>query len=184
TAFLVFLAVIELCTAGGGGGGGDKKVIIHVPFKVKTVHHTHTVVKHVDHGGGDKEFYKVIGYSGGIDDGHEVEAHGGGGGGGGGGHDWGSFGGGFGGGHAESLESSSGQETGDIGSHTSGGGIEASAGYSEGFEGGHGGLEQAASAGGGDMGGGDYGGGYAVAQGEEFGSQGDEGYGGEQGGYQ
>lgn len=53
-------------------------------------------MKHVDHGGDDHESYKVIGYSGGIDDG-EVVAHDGG----GHGHGWegGSFGGGFGGGH-------------------------------------------------------------------------------------
>lgn len=83
-------------------------MIIHVPYKVKHIHHTHTVYKHVGGhggGGGDHEFYKVIGYSGGIDDG-EVVSHGHGGGGGGGGHGgWeGGFGGGFGGGHA-SVES-------------------------------------------------------------------------------
>lgn len=64
-----------------------KKVIIHVPFKVKHIHHTHTVVKHVGHqGGGGGDEYKVIGFSGGIDDG-EIVSHGheGGGGGGGGG---------------------------------------------------------------------------------------------------
>lgn len=77
-------------------------MIIHVPFKVKHIHHTRTVVKHVGHEGGDEqEGYKVIGYSGGIDDGEVVAHHGGG----GGGHGWdggfggGSFGGGIGGGH-------------------------------------------------------------------------------------
>lgn len=77
-----------------------KKVIIHVPFKIKHIHHTRTVVKHVDDHGGDEEGYKVIGYSGGIDDGEVVVEHGHGGGH-GGGH--GSFGGDHGGieiGHA------------------------------------------------------------------------------------
>lgn len=75
-------------------------MIIHVPFKVKHIHHTHTVVKHVGGGGGgDEESYKVIGYSGGIDDG-EVVSHGSGGGGFGHGGGWdGGFGGGIGGGH-------------------------------------------------------------------------------------
>uniref|UniRef100_A0A6P7GG68 Glycine-rich cell wall structural protein 1.0-like n=1 Tax=Diabrotica virgifera virgifera TaxID=50390 RepID=A0A6P7GG68_DIAVI len=103
-SFLV-LTLLGLCLAGGHGGGEHKRVIIHVPFKVKHIHHTHTVVKHVGHeggGGGGGEEYKVIGYSGGIDDG-EVVAHGGGGGGdfGGHGHGWeGGIGGGsIGGGH-------------------------------------------------------------------------------------
>lgn len=66
---------------------------------MKHIHHTKTIVKHVDHGGDDHEGYKVIGYSGGIDDG-EVVSHGGHGGHGGGGHGWeGGFGGGFGGDH-------------------------------------------------------------------------------------
>ncbi|XP_017079704.1 H/ACA ribonucleoprotein complex subunit 1 [Drosophila eugracilis] len=74
---------------------GHRRLIIHVPVKVKTHHHTHTVYKvlHGSHGGGGggvkQTVYKVLGFSthgGGI-------AKGGGGSGGGGGH------GGGGGGH-------------------------------------------------------------------------------------
>lgn len=80
-----------------------KKIVIHVPYKVHHVHHTHTIYKHVHgHGGGgdhghessshgrtshshghghdddDHEYYKVIGYSGDIDSGmsHGDEGHG------------------------------------------------------------------------------------------------------------
>lgn len=72
-----------------------KKVIIHVPYKIKHIHHTHTVYKHVhDHGHGDHDYYKVIGYSGGIDHGSIKVQHGHEGGHGGG------FSGGYGGGHS------------------------------------------------------------------------------------
>ena len=61
-------------------------MIIHVPYKVHTIHHT--IMKHIHHqdkGGDDK--YEVIGYTVGkpIDLGHHF-GDGGGGGGGGGGH--------------------------------------------------------------------------------------------------
>lgn len=58
-------------------------------------------MKHVGHGGDDHGGYKVIGYSGGIDDGEVVSSHGG-----GGGHSgWeGGFGGGYGGGHGGGIE--------------------------------------------------------------------------------
>ncbi|XP_066582122.1 uncharacterized protein [Prorops nasuta] len=36
-------------------------VIIHVPYKVKTIKHTHTIVKHIHHGKDDK--YEVLGYT-------------------------------------------------------------------------------------------------------------------------
>lgn len=49
-----------------------------MPYKVKTIHHTHTVYKHVGGGGGDEGGSKVIGYSGDGDvslgHGHEVHA--------------------------------------------------------------------------------------------------------------
>ncbi|XP_050298321.1 uncharacterized protein LOC126737452 [Anthonomus grandis grandis] len=80
-ASVLVLALFGYCSA-GGHGGGHKKVIIHVPYKVKTIHHTHTVYKHV--GGGEKEEGdKVIGYSGDGDVslGHGYESHGGDGGG-------------------------------------------------------------------------------------------------------
>ncbi|XP_070070590.1 uncharacterized protein [Drosophila takahashii] len=70
---------------------GHRRLIIHVPVKVKTHHHTHTVYKvlHGSHGGGGggvkQTVYKVLGFS----------THGGGiakgGGGGGGGHHHGSY---------------------------------------------------------------------------------------------
>lgn len=54
-----------------------------MPYKVKTIHHTHTVYKHAGGGGGGgDEGYKVIGYSGDGDislgHGHEVSGDGGG----------------------------------------------------------------------------------------------------------
>ncbi|GLV33842.1 hypothetical protein CBL_11273 [Carabus blaptoides fortunei] len=60
-ASVALALVFESCFAGGGGGGGGghKKVIIHVPYKIKHVHHTHTVYKHVGGGGGgDHDYYK------------------------------------------------------------------------------------------------------------------------------
>ncbi|XP_014470130.1 PREDICTED: glycine-rich cell wall structural protein 1.0-like [Dinoponera quadriceps] len=91
---LLVVPLFNLASA-GGGHGGHKHVVIHVPYKVKTIHHTHTITKHIHHGGGDK--YEVLGYT----VGHPIDLHGGGHGGGGGGgfggHDFG--GGGGGGGH-------------------------------------------------------------------------------------
>nr|CAD7409659.1 unnamed protein product [Timema cristinae] len=57
------------CCSAGGHGGGHKKVIIHVPYYVKKIHHTHTVYKIVDHGdeGGHGS---LIGFSGTHDIGH------------------------------------------------------------------------------------------------------------------
>lgn len=115
-----------------------KKVIIHVPYKIKHIHHTHTVYKHVhhnDHGhGGDHDYYKVIGYSGGIDHGtlggghHGQESHG-----------WEGFGGGHGGisiggggGHG-GISSGHGGDHGGIS-----GGHGGSSGGHGGFSGGHG----------------------------------------------
>ncbi|CAG9857115.1 unnamed protein product [Phyllotreta striolata] len=118
------LTLIEISTA-GGGGGGHKRVIIHVPVKVKHIHHTHTVVKHVGHEEPAGDEYKVIGYSGGIDDGELVShghGHGAGlgagshgGGGGGGGWESADFG------HAGDSSSSHGAQL-DAGSITLGGG--------------------------------------------------------------
>lgn len=100
----------------------SKHVVIHVPYKVKTIHHTHTITKHIHHGGGDK--YEVLGYT----VGHPID-HGGHGGsfvghdfGGGSGHDFGGGGGGhdFGGGGS----SGSGHDLGgDSGGHDFGGGV-------------------------------------------------------------
>lgn len=89
-------------------------VIIHVPYKVKTVHHTHTITKHIHHGGGGEDKYEVLGYT----VGHPINlgGHGGGGGGGfgGGGHDFGSGGHDFSGG-GDHLELSHGGSFGDGG---------------------------------------------------------------------
>nr|CAI5867697.1 unnamed protein product [Callosobruchus analis] len=160
-ASLAVLALVDVCS-GGGHGGGHKKVIIHVPFKVKHIHHTHTVIKHVPHHEhhGDKEYYKVIGYSGGIDDG-EVVSHGHGGheGGGGGHHGFGGghdLGGGqdLGGGHGGWV-ASGGYGGGDIG-----GGHDFSGGVGGGIE--HNAISQEGGheyGGGGGYGGGDIGGG-------------------------
>ncbi|EFN80932.1 glycine-rich cell wall structural protein 1.8 [Harpegnathos saltator] len=95
---LLVIPLLKLASA--GGHGGHKHVVIHVPYKVKTIHHTHTITKHIHHGGGDK--YEVLGYTVGhpIDLGSHgggLEGHDFGGGGGGGGHDF--SGGGDGGGH-------------------------------------------------------------------------------------
>ncbi|XP_020300683.1 abscisic acid and environmental stress-inducible protein-like [Pseudomyrmex gracilis] len=92
----LLLIVSLICLAKAGGGhGGHKHVIIHVPYKIKTIHHTHTITKHIHHGGGDK--YEVLGYT----VGHPIDLGGHGGGGhdfGGGGHDFGGGGHDFGGG--------------------------------------------------------------------------------------
>lgn len=83
-------------------------MIIHVPYKVKTIHHTHTITKHIHHGGGGEDKYEVLGYT----VGHPIDlgGHGGGGGGGfgGGGHDFGGGGHDFGGGGGGHLELSHG----------------------------------------------------------------------------
>lgn len=135
--------LFQLCHCGGhggGGGGGHKKVIIHVPYKVNTVHHTHTVVKHVD-GGGDESYSKVIGVSGDI--GHGEIQHGG--------HheeDLGTYGGG----HGFGLIQDGGHGGHDFGGHDLGGGH-------GGFEGGHGFV------GGHDFGGGHIGGGFGGGHG-------------------
>ncbi|XP_017059619.1 cold and drought-regulated protein CORA [Drosophila ficusphila] len=83
------LAIIILLIANSGiqaRHSGHRRLIIHVPVKMKTHHHTHTIYKvvHGSHGGGGggvkhQTVYKVLGFS----------THGGGmskGGGGGGGH--------------------------------------------------------------------------------------------------
>ena len=62
-------------------------MIIHVPYKIKTIHHTHTITNHIHHkdSGGDK--YEVLGYTVGhpMDlGGHDIGGHDFG----GGGHDW------------------------------------------------------------------------------------------------
>ncbi|XP_012279195.1 glycine-rich cell wall structural protein [Orussus abietinus] len=110
-AVLLAATVFNIVSA-DGGHGGHSHVVIHVPYKIKTIHHTHTITKHVHHGGGGGDKYEVLGYT----VGHPVDlgGHGGGGGHGlhGGGNDiggWsghsgfgssgggGDFGGGFGG---------------------------------------------------------------------------------------
>ncbi|XP_011642233.1 glycine-rich cell wall structural protein-like, partial [Pogonomyrmex barbatus] len=87
---LLIAALFSLANAGGHGGGHDH-VIIHVPYKIKTIKHTHTITKHIHHGGGEDK-YEVLGYT----VGHPIDlgGHGGGGGGFGGGHDFGGGGGG------------------------------------------------------------------------------------------
>ncbi|GAB1866325.1 hypothetical protein CAJAP_07404 [Camponotus japonicus] len=83
---LLIVSLISLTNA-GGHGGGHKHVVIHVPYQVKTIHHTHTITKHIHHkdGGGDK--YEVLGYT----VGHPIDL----GGHGGGGHDFGGSSGGY-----------------------------------------------------------------------------------------
>ncbi|KAL5288470.1 hypothetical protein ACFFRR_008978 [Megaselia abdita] len=46
---------------------GHKKVIIHIPMKVKSHRHTHTVYKHIHHG--SKVQFKVLGFQQGHDHG-------------------------------------------------------------------------------------------------------------------
>jgi len=129
----------------------SKHVVIHVPYKVKTIHHTHTITKHIHHGGGDK--YEVLGYTVGqpISLGH------GGGEGGFGGHDFGGSGHDFGGG----------------GGHDFGGGGGGGGGGGHDFGGGSGGHIEISGHGGGGGGGG---GGYDFGGGGGFG--GDGGFGG------
>ncbi|XP_072753389.1 uncharacterized protein [Anoplolepis gracilipes] len=141
---LLVVSLISLTNA--GGHGEHNHVIIHVPYKIKTIHHTHTITKHLHHGGGDK--YQVLGYTVGhpIKLGHDFGGGGGGHdfGGGGGGHDFGGGGGGhdFGGGG---------------GGHDFGGG-----GGGHDFGGGGGGHDFGGGGGGYDFGGGghDFGGGF------------------------
>ncbi|KZC04924.1 hypothetical protein WN55_09723 [Dufourea novaeangliae] len=151
----------------GGHGGGHDHVVIHVPYKIKTVHHTHTITKHIHHGGGGGDKYEVLGYT----VGHPIDlGHGGGGGGGGlggGGHDFGGgghdFGGGgdFGGGHIEYSSGGGGGGGGggghiEYGSSGGGGGGDIGGGHG-GFSGGFGGGSYG---GGGGIGGGGFGGGH------------------------
>ncbi|RLU19103.1 hypothetical protein DMN91_009461 [Ooceraea biroi] len=89
----LLLVVSLFSLASAGGHGGHKHVVIHVPYKIKTIHHTHTITKHIHHGGGGGDKYEVLGYT----VGHPIDLGGHGGGGGFGGHDFG--GGGGGGGH-------------------------------------------------------------------------------------
>ncbi|KAF7417823.1 hypothetical protein HZH68_000476 [Vespula germanica] len=134
---LILLLVTSLLNlTEAGHGGKHQHVVIHVPYKIKHIYHTHTITKHIHHGGGGGDKYEVLGYT----VGHPIDlgGHGGHGGGGGGGHDFG--GGDYGGGHIEV-----------------GGG-----GYGGGGGGGHGGWEE--SGGGYDLGGG--GGGYGGGGGD------------------
>lgn len=122
-------------------------VVIHVPYKIKTIHHTHTITKHIHHGGGGGDKYEVLGYT----VGHPIDLGGGHGGfggdfGGGGGHDLGGGGGDLGGGGGH-IEYSGGGGGG--GGHIELGGGDIGGGYGGGFGGGHGG-----SIGGGGFGGG------------------------------
>lgn len=51
---------------------GQKKIVIHIPMKVKSHVHTHTVYKHIHHG--SKVQYKVLGYqSGHMDEDDDME---------------------------------------------------------------------------------------------------------------
>lgn len=123
-------------------------VVIHVPYKIKTIHHTHTITKHIHHGGGGGDKYEVLGYT----VGHPIDLGGGHGGfggdfGGGGGHDLGGGGGGDLGGGGGHIEYSGGGGGG--GGHIELGGGDIGGGYGGGFGGGHGG-----SIGGGGFGGG------------------------------
>ncbi|XP_015122142.1 glycine-rich cell wall structural protein 1.8-like [Diachasma alloeum] len=61
---LGFLAgiLMESCEAGGGHGGHDH-VIIHVPYHIKTLKHTHTITKHIHHKSGGGDHYEVLGYT-------------------------------------------------------------------------------------------------------------------------
>lgn len=129
-------------------------VVIHVPYKIKTIHHTHTITKHIHHGGGGGDKYEVLGYT----VGHPIDLGGGHGGfggdfGGGGGHDLGG-GGDLGGGHIEYSGGGGGGHIeyggGDIGGGYGGGG---------GFGGGHGGS----------IGGGGFGGGGGLGGHEDWG---------------
>ncbi|XP_051171947.1 uncharacterized protein LOC127288507 [Leptopilina boulardi] len=56
---LVIVATLNLTE--GGGDGEHHHIIIHVPYHVKKIKHTHTITKHIHHGGGDK--YEVLGYT-------------------------------------------------------------------------------------------------------------------------
>ncbi|XP_033183632.1 uncharacterized protein LOC117153578 [Bombus vancouverensis nearcticus] len=153
-AVFVVASLLHLASAGGQHGGHDH-VVIHVPYKIKTIHHTHTITKHIHHGGGGGDKYEVLGYT----VGHPIDLGGHGGGGGyggdiGGGHDLGG-GGDFGGGHIE-YSSGGGGGGGGGGGHIEYSGGDIGGGYGGGgFGGGHeGGL------GGGYGGGGLSGGGH------------------------
>ncbi|XP_076386101.1 uncharacterized protein LOC105663218 [Megachile rotundata] len=137
-AFLAIASLLKLASAGGHHGGHDH-VVIHVPYKIKTIHHTHTITKHIHHGGGGGDKYEVLGYT----VGHPIDlGHGGLGGGhdlGGGGHDLGG-GGDFGGGHLGGghIEYSGGGGGGGGHIEYSGGG-DIGGGYGDGGHGGFGG---------------------------------------------
>ncbi|CAK9829251.1 hypothetical protein ANTRET_LOCUS6620 [Anthophora retusa] len=155
-AVFVLVSLLNL-VSGGGHHGGHDHVVIHVPYKIKTIHHTHTITKHIHHGGGGGDKYEVLGYT----VGHPIDlGHGGGLGGdiGGGGHDFGGGGGDFGGGH---IEYGGGGGGGGGGGHIEYSGGDIGGGYGGGgLSIGHGGgLESGGYGGGGLIGGGGYGGG-------------------------
>ncbi|XP_031364782.1 uncharacterized protein LOC116185161, partial [Apis dorsata] len=59
----VFVVASLLNLASAGHHGGHDHVVIHVPYKIKTIHHTHTITKHIHHGGGGGDKYEVLGYT-------------------------------------------------------------------------------------------------------------------------
>ncbi|KAK0088942.1 hypothetical protein PV325_010130 [Microctonus aethiopoides] len=56
--------VIALSEAGGDDDGVHDHVIIHVPYHIKTIKHTHTITKHIHHkDNGDGDKFELLGYT-------------------------------------------------------------------------------------------------------------------------
>ncbi|XP_055916197.1 uncharacterized protein LOC129949029 [Eupeodes corollae] len=74
---IVTLMTVTMNHAGVAGTITHKRFVIHVPMKMKSHHHTHTVYTHIHHGGGKVE-YKVLGYTQqhGVDGHVEASEHG------------------------------------------------------------------------------------------------------------